>query len=531
VNGATRRLGRVAAGVLVLCFFLPAADAGACTGDCDGDGFVSVSELVLGVNIALAVRDVSECPAFDQGEDGSVDVVELTRAVHASRFACPIFPADYHSTFTEVRDCRFSISHDGASIRVFANEIATRPYLDGDDPLPVGSILVKEEYDGSACEEDGEIVRWRAMRKEEPGFDDEDGDWHWQWVASGGTVRFDDKSTCIGCHSAPVCLARDYMCTEGGRGDLQLVLRDLPGAVLSVSGTAATDVYAVGADPDDGLGPLVLHYDGTAWERLATGATGDLWWITVTPVDGSFYMSGSGGLILEYDLTTREFTRYDTPGDATLFGIWGASESDLWAVGDDGDQGGVIWHYDGVIWSVVDLSQVSERRIPPLNKVWGRSSGEVYAVGAMGTALLFDGVQWSEIDSGTQRFLFTVHGNDDVVVATGGFFTEAVVVEKEEGPFTDRTPAGALQLNGVFIPADGSGVAVGRERSIVLRDDGVWTFHDSVPGDVLDYHAVWIDPQGGTWAVGGDLAIDLREGILAYAGTRLLPREVDLGGD
>src|SRR5438477_5031725 len=37
----------------------------------------------------------------------------------------------------------------------------------------------------------------------------------------------------------------------------QLVQQNLPGALLSVWGTSATDVYAVGADGKDGQGPLV----------------------------------------------------------------------------------------------------------------------------------------------------------------------------------------------------------------------------------------------------------------------------------
>jgi hypothetical protein len=369
------------------------------------------------------------------------------------------------------------------------------------------------------------------MRKEEPGFDAEDGDWHWQWDDRGGRVRLDDKTTCIGCHVPPECLARDHMCTHGEEGDLQLILEEQTGALLAVAGPSATDVYAVGADPNDGNGPLVLHYDGKRWQRLATEATGDLWWISVTPIDGSFYMAGSGGLILEYDLTERRFIRHETPGDPTLFGIWGASENDLWAVGVDTQAGGVVWHFDGKTWSVVDLSGLRSQGIPALNKVWGRSASEVYAVGATGIVLFFDGVSWSEVDSGTSRFLFTVHGNDDIVVATGGFGLDGLVIEKGAGAFEDRTPPGALQTNGVFIAPDGTGFAVGNQRSTLLHRFGEWTLHDSVPDDFLrDYHGAWIDPDGGFWAVGGDL-VDLDSGILGYGGDLILPRIVAPSSD
>ena len=52
----------------------------------------------------------------------------------------------------------------------------------------------------------------------------------------------------------------------------------LPGALTSVWGTAADDVWAVGSDPGDGSGPMVLNFDGQRWFQLETGHSGDLWW-------------------------------------------------------------------------------------------------------------------------------------------------------------------------------------------------------------------------------------------------------------
>ena len=52
---------------------------------------------------------------------------------------------------------------------------------------------------------------------------------------------------------------------------------DESAALFSVSGTSEKNVWAVGADK--GKGPLVLHFDGTSWSRVATGHRGDLWWI------------------------------------------------------------------------------------------------------------------------------------------------------------------------------------------------------------------------------------------------------------
>ena len=109
-----------------------------------------------------------------------------------------------------------------------------------------------------------------------------------------------------------------------------IVAEKLPNALLSVWGTSASDVWTVGSDTGDGKGPLVLHFDGTSWERKETGSTGDLWWVFGF-ADGPVYVGGEGGKILRY--TNGTFTRLTTPGTAVVSGIWGATPDDVWAVG------------------------------------------------------------------------------------------------------------------------------------------------------------------------------------------------------
>ncbi|MBK8271292.1 MAG: cytochrome P460 family protein [Planctomycetes bacterium] len=125
----------------------------------------------------------------------------------------PIVPADYRTTFTEVRNCRFSIEHDGVQIRVWANDIAMAAYLAEENPLPVGSIIVKEEFAGGTCDDDSELNILSVMRKEAAGFDNEDKDWHFQEVnPTSRVVITNTKTDCIECHRND-CSARDYMCT------------------------------------------------------------------------------------------------------------------------------------------------------------------------------------------------------------------------------------------------------------------------------------------------------------------------------
>jgi hypothetical protein len=62
----------------------------ACVGDCNGDGEVTIDELIVGVNIALDTEEPSACPAFDTDADGTVTVDELIRGVGvALEGVCP----------------------------------------------------------------------------------------------------------------------------------------------------------------------------------------------------------------------------------------------------------------------------------------------------------------------------------------------------------------------------------------------------------------------------------------------------------
>lgn len=557
LSGMMRKTGFVrgllAGMALVMAAAAPAR--GVCPGDCDGSADVTVSELVRGVNIALGALPLSACSAFDRDADGQVAVSELVAAVNAALNGCPpegtptasaaptptatlglepIFPADYRETFTEVRDCRLAIEHGGVMIRVLANDVAAEPYRREQNPLPVGSIVIKEEYDGVDCSNEAELFRWTAMRKEAPGFDPEDADWNWQRVdapSRGVTCSTKDCPgfPCVGCHRAPACVARDYMCTEDGsppRGRLEPVLENVPAALLSIAGRSATDVYAVGSDPRDGRGAYVVHYDGTGWRRLDTGSTGDLWWISVTPIGGHFFLVGAGGLILQLDPDTGSFTRHTPPavdgGTAgiTLFGVWGAAADNLWAVGEDAAHHAVIWHYDGDAWTPRDISgQLPSGEEPTtLYKVWGRAANDVYAVGARGTILHYDGTTWSAVTSPVTRSLFTVHGAESLVATVGGFSANGVILERrEDGSFASRTPASTPQMNGVFAAGPTDVVAVGNELAVAVRDASGWALVSEGDAGIRDFHAVWIDPQDGIWAVGGDLSA-LNAGVLAYGG-------------
>ena len=66
-----------------------AAAATGCAGDCDGNGTVSIDELVTQVGIALGGIGLEQCPVADANGDGAVTIEELVRAVSAALEGCP----------------------------------------------------------------------------------------------------------------------------------------------------------------------------------------------------------------------------------------------------------------------------------------------------------------------------------------------------------------------------------------------------------------------------------------------------------
>ncbi len=146
-SGALRAFAQRTVLALSACLILGAADASAqCVGDCDGDGTVSVSELIRGVNINLGNQDVSVCPAMDDNSDGSVAVNELIKAVNNNlngcNFVTPTPTATAEPTATPVvHEAVCSLDEDASELNLIVS---------------IGKLLLFPEADiGVRCEDFG----------------------------------------------------------------------------------------------------------------------------------------------------------------------------------------------------------------------------------------------------------------------------------------------------------------------------------------------------------------------------------------
>jgi hypothetical protein len=304
-------------------------------------------------------------------------------------------------------------------------------------------------------------------------------------------------------------------CGGGGSDDPAwvVVTEGQPSALLSVWSSSATDVWVVGGDPRDGTGPIVEHYDGTAWTKLDTGQRNvDLWWVTGF-AGGPVFMSGSNGTILRYQ--NGAFEKLATPGNLIVFGMWGAAPNDVWAVGGNFGGGGFAWRYDGTAWTVFPGVPADITSQGTCWKVNGLSADNVWISGTNGATLHWNGTALDRTDVPIEASLLSVAGNAVRFVTVGGA-SDGVLYENEGSGWHSALPTGGNRLAGVAV-SDDQYVAVGEFGTVLRRGSNGWSSDKRVTDENL--HAAWIDPAGGMWAVGGHYDTPpMKDGVLIHRG-------------
>lgn len=306
-----------------------------------------------------------------------------------------------------------------------------------------------------------------------------------------------------------------------------IVVEELPGALFSVAGNSADDVWVVGTDQGDGKGPTVLRWNGKSWSKPATGLDkGDLLWVHVLD-DGTAFTAGSGGVILRW--TDGKPTKLKTPSDGLVWGIWAADATHGYAVGGDASASAseaFVWRLEGDTFTPVSFDAKLQKPAAWF-KAFGRSMNDVWVCGADGALRHFDGTNWSDVAAGTKRTLLTIHGAPDgsLLTAVGGQFSATIVASADGKTFKDVTPAGdpPLQLMGVH--HRGTEAWASGMEATVLRHDGATWQPEQLGIEVYEaLHGIWSAPNGDVFAVGGQVfAPPFGRGVLLHKGIEKLP--------
>lgn len=197
-----------------------------------------------------------------------------------------------------------------------------------------------------------------------------------------------------------------------------------PQNLYGIWGYSPERVFAVG---DNGV---ILRYDGEAWSEMNSGTTWPLHGIWGSAPD-DIYAVGYAGTVLHFDgMEWRPIYLGSQALGTLLYDVWGSNENDVYAVGESGryvgQNTGIVYHYNGGQWSQVMLDFSLNGLYPDgsLYGVWGSSHKDVFAVGGNffgGGILNYDGGIWREVENGIPSFLFGVWGSSLTDIYAVGF--------------------------------------------------------------------------------------------------------------
>ena len=259
----------------------------------------------------------------------------------------------------------------------------------------------------------------------------------------------------------------------------------------SVWGSSADNVWAAGES-----GALV-HYTAGAWKAELSPTKSPLYALWGSAAN-DVYAVGDRGTVLHYDGQTWSPMTISgsTTGIGALYGVWGSSKDDVWIVG----AGGVILRKSGGTLSRVQTPNDPAYQVL-LKGVIG-IGGTVYAVGAAGSLLRYDGSNWSAmtVPGAMSEILTNIAGT-----AANNLFVSSLsgAIRRFDGTnWTTVSPFGNFGIYGMW--ASGADVyAVGdvlytdtatkdltKRQGIVKKWNGT-TFGDVAGSRPISLYAVW----------------------------------------
>ena len=268
-------------------------------------------------------------------------------------------------------------------------------------------------------------------------------------------------------------------------------------------GPDVNDLLAVGQ-----IGTM-LHYNGTDWTRAAGGINTRLRDIVKSPANEAIAV-GWDGTVLTRPAGGGQWQETFTDIHYDFSSMW-CGEATTVAVGryTDDPSRGIGWTSAIVRDPGEGFLDESIPEILRIDGVWGSSDTDIYAVGWAGVILHDDGSGWTVADSGRASWLNDIAGRgpDDIYAVGAGLgFPQGVVYHYDGIEWAVTEIDGVEQCYAVWLtPEDEAWVAADMGR-VVHFDGSAWEVTGT--GAAVDLFAITGTPSGDVWVAGweGELA-------------------------
>jgi hypothetical protein len=235
---------------------------------------------------------------------------------------------------------------------------------------------------------------------------------------------------------------------------------------------------------DEGGIHRVYFHDGGGWQEMASWDN-SAWGLVAasgTPAGKSYILNNPSGRAEFFRHDGNSWTRIGGKMPGTLKGLWGRSETDIFAVGEKA----LALYYDGNDWRPMDSGTEAD-----LNDVWSGPSGPVIAVGAAGTVLRYDDDgPWTSVDSGTEENLNAVWGDSAAnvyyIAGDGG-----TVLRYDGETCTPMASGTDHDLTGIWVGETGKAYAVGEAGTFLVCREGSCLPVADLPDTSSDVGGIW----------------------------------------
>jgi hypothetical protein len=310
--------------------------------------------------------------------------------------------------------------------------------------------------------------------------------------------------------------------------------------LVSVWGTSDDNLFASSID---GTIYSFLQMD-SVWLPLDTALAVTVWDLHGDPSKSGFYFCGVGGLVARGNPTEGFTLIAPRPLAPALRAIWGLHTDEVFAAGNNG----IILAKDGEGWRLAAQGDTNDildlwgdtknsifaaagNRIIKFNghawtvtydgdtlesyrSIWGRDSWDVYAAGESGRVIHFDGIGWTQIETGIDATIVSIRGTSDgfIFAAT----TNGSILKYDGAAWTTLHSDSRHQFRNLLVLNSQQIIAVGTDRLAVHFNNGAWRTMLWIGGnsfeDVwgLSYDRVFaVGSQGTIWYFNGEYWIEM----------------------